>query len=302
MRRLAPFLVVLLLCSRVSAQGTATAEGTRLLWKLAPGMKLAIEMEQAMNQQMQIAGNNMETKSNTTTWMSWMVKSVDKQGTAIVESTITRVLMTVDAPMAGETTYDSDTKEEPQGIAANLASIFKPMIGVPLIQTQNALGEIVSVEIPDGALKGFEATPVGGMGKPKDMFEQMTKNASMAFPDKDLEIGTEWERSAEMASPVGKIEVKNKYTYAGPVEQEGRTLHRINVDIEMQFKAEENALGARIAVTDQDTAGALFFDAEAGLLDHSEVEQDVTMQISAAGQEFQQKMKQLIKTKFTKVE
>ena len=67
----------------------------------------------------------------------------------------------------------------------------------------------------------------------------------------------------------------------------------------MNFPAEPNDMGVLIKVTEEDTTGTLYFSQQKGQLMKSEVDQDMTMNITAAGHEIVQKMEQKVTATFS---
>ena len=294
-RSIAFWLVAFALTTGNATAQEADSKGYNLKWKLDPGKKLTIAMEQDISMEMTIGGQKVNTTTKSQTWMGFDVTEVNDDGNTVVESTLQRVKMSMNAPQLGDITYDSDSGDEPTGIAAQLASAFTPMLKVPFKQVMKTSGEVVSVDIPEDALKG-----VKGPGAPtKEMLEQLSRNASLQFPSDYVQIGQKWTNESEMTTPVGRLKVANEYTYAGPVEVGGKKLHQVDVVVSMDFGEGENQLGAKIEVVEQNTKGQLFFDNEAGHLDHSEIDQNMTMNISVVGQKTVQKITQKSKAVFS---
>ena len=158
----------------------------------------------------------------------------------------------------------------------------------------NSTGKILDIEIPQSIRDTLAGT---GMA---DLIETSSKNATLAFPAEPLKLEDHWTVDTESETPAGKVTIKSTYTYKGTVTKNNKELHHFDVDIEMAFG--ENPMGATIEITEQEANGALYFDAEAGRIDHSEVDQDVKMTISAGGMTMNQVLKQDVKLTFKEVE
>ncbi len=288
------------LCCTADAQ-TATAAGSDLRWKLATGQKLQIEIQQQMNQEIEIAGNPTKTSTNTSTWIDWEVKEPDKDGNAQVESKVSRIVMNMDAPMVGKVTIDTQSEQEAAGMAKMIEDALKPVVGVPMTQTMNTRGEILDIQIPEDAQAGLEESSMPPMGSPADMVKQMARNAAIVFPEGALGVGQTFNSTSEAKTPMGTIKTTHEYTYRGETEFEHRKLHKFDVDMKLQFEGGENAMNAKFDVLEQNSTGTLYFDAEAGHLDSSEITQNMTVNISVAGQVLAQKMKQNMKMKVTEL-
>jgi hypothetical protein len=283
------------------AQGTATATATdaKLRWKFTKGKKYRLEMKQDMTQNMMMQNQPMETSNKTTTYMTWEVVDVDEAGTAAIESKVERMTMAMNTPM-GQFDIDTDEKEDPPGMGAQIAASIRPMIGVTFSQNMDTRGKISDVVIPEGALAGMK-NQMGGMGMSADQLKEMTSKVSPVFPEEDMEIGKSWNQVSESNSPVGTIEVDNTYKYEGTTTVGDELVHRIGIVTKMAFPAEPNEMGMMIKVTEQDTKGTLYFSQTKGQLMKSEVDQDMTMNITAAGHDIVQKMKQKVTATFTEV-
>lgn len=292
-------LIILPLASLAAAQ---TATASDLAWKFTNGQKLQIEINQQMHQEIQIAGNPNKSSTDTSTWITWEVKDVDESGNAKVESIVSRVLLNMDAPMVGKVTIDTQSDEQPSGMAKMISDTLKPMVGVPMTQTMNARGEILDMQIPEEALKGMQQPGMPAMGSPAEMIKQMAKSAALIFPEGGVTVGQKFTSTSEAKTAMGAITTTNEYTYQGEEEKDDRMLQKFDVVTNVKFGGGDNAMNAKFDVTEQTSDGTLYFDAEAGRLDSSEVHQVMKVKISVAGQELDQQMNQKVTTKVTEVE
>ena len=120
---------------------------------------------------------------------------------------------------------------------------------------------------------------------------EMMQKISPVFPAKPLQEGDSWNAKSEVKTPVGSMKVDSKYTYEGPVQIDGKELHSIKVEMEMDFEAPEG--GPAIKFGDQSSTGVMLFDNDQGRLVRSDVEQTFTLKVEAApGQVLEQKITQ----------
>ena len=288
-----------LLCT-ATASAQATATEAQLKWKFKEGQKYQLKMEQEMTQSMEIQGQPMNTSNNTTTYMTWLVTEVDEGGNASITSTIDRMTMKMNAPMMGNVDIDTDNDEQPAGMAAQIKSAIQPLIGAEFKQKMSPQGEVTDVQIPDGTVADTPG-PTGQMGMNSKQISEMASKVSPKFPTGNVKIGQSWNDKSVSDSPVGQIEVANDYVYEGTTMIDDRLTHRIAVDTRMAFPAGPNAMGMTIKVGEQNTKGALFFDADKGQMVKSEVDQDMVLNIGAAGHDIVQHMKQKVRATFTEV-
>lgn len=282
-----------LLCFLVVSAPSAFAQSVNLQWKWNAGDKLVVESEQDIEMTMTVGGQEMQTTNTTTSWMTWEVEKIDDNGNGVVNTVIDRIVMDMVTPM-GNMNYDSsegDTGGNPQ--LEMIAESLKPMIGAATTQTMSTRGEVVAFEMGEGVKESLDA--MGG-GQTGEMFEQISKNASLEFPEGSLTVGDSWDKSVTTNSQAGNVSVNTTYTYQGEVSVEGQKFHKFDVDVKMDFAQ------PMITIDEQSAKGELFFDAEAGRIDHSRVEQDVKMTISQGGQEIKQNLKQIATFSFKPVD
>ncbi|MEL6108788.1 MAG: hypothetical protein AAFU85_22500, partial [Planctomycetota bacterium] len=188
-RYILPIVVAFLCFGTLRAQ-----DGVQLQWKFNQGDKLLFEMEQAMEMEMSIAGNDIRNSSTTKTWMSWDCTGL-KDGIATIETTIDRMAVDSLTPV-GLVKFDSDDKEDsPQ--AAQIGQNVRGLIGKPMTQTMKPSGEILEVDL--GEVKA-ELGNLGGMPM-ADMVKQMSKQATLNFPEKPLKVGDKWNFVMKTPSP-----------------------------------------------------------------------------------------------------
>ena len=243
-----------------------------------------------MEMKMSIAGNNIRNGNTTKTWMTWECADVT-DGIASIESTIDRMTMDMVTP-SGPIQFDSDNKEDsPQ--AAAIGQSVRGLIGKKMTQTMNDRGEVLKVEL------GEAGEAIGNLGGPQmsEMVKQMSKQASLTFPEKALKVGDSWNEVADTPSPAGQVRVTRTFTYKGMGAAERKNLHHFDVDLKMEFTAPPG--GAQVDVVEQSTKGNLYFDEAEGRVVDSEVLQNVKMRISTGGQQIDQTLNQTIKMKIT---
>lgn len=271
----------------------AQSDGVKLSWKFTEGQKYNVDMIQKMGVEMNLGGNPVKTQTSNNSYMTWNVTEMKADGGAIVNTTIDRMTLSVEGPM-GNVQFDSNDEEDAAGQAEQMAKMLRPMIGVQMSQTMQENGEITEVNIPDAVKTVMQAAGPNGA----DMLGTMSKNATLQFPDKPLQIGDSWSKTIETKSPAGKMTIDNTYTYQGLGMEDTRPLHQFDVEMKMAFAEGTGPAGSTITILNQDTDGKLFFDAEKGRIDHSSVKQNVQMNISVAGQNLQQTLTQDIQMHF----
>jgi hypothetical protein len=95
------------------------------------------------------------------------------------------------------------------------------------------------------------------------------------LPKSSVQPGDTWEDAFELDAPSGKLRVTSTYTYRGPARLEDHAVEQIDVATVVAPVADKPA-SAPAAKLSQDYSGTLYFDAAAGRLVRSELEQTRT--------------------------
>ncbi len=244
-----------------------------LRWKLKPGETLRYVMEQ-MTETSDKAGaqESKVTLSQTINW-GWAVKEVGPDGVADLNLTIDRIRTKIASPI-GVFAYDSDDKQEPQGlIAAGLVPFLKALVGAPFTVKMSPQGELSDVKIPERLLQAIrEAGPAGGGGAnifSEEGLRSMITEVSLALPKEDLGKGKSWTRRIKIPSPFGDTTVEKVYTYQGPDPSAGPDVERI--DLETKVETPPPPEGAAFKINALERKGTFFFDNAAGRLARSQL-------------------------------
>jgi hypothetical protein len=290
--------VVFSICgvAHAGAQQAATDAGTMLRWKFSAGQQFDVVIQQDTTQKMSLPAQEMNVSNEMTTTIKWVIKSVDADGAANIVQTINRVQMSIDSPQ-GKINYDSND-EEHEAKATQMATMFSPMIGVEIEQMMNDRGEILDVVFPDEALAGAKSNPLAAQMMTPEAIKEMTAKASPILPAGPAAVGQVWSKTGTSTTPIGDVSLKSTYTYEGK-SPTNPALDLIRISMEMDFQPAESAFSPQIDVKEQDNAGTLMFDVANGYLTASELVQDMTMQIQAAGQNIDQNIKSTTKMTVT---
>ena len=274
-----------LCCALISALGIgllapAAQAAVKLRWKFQPGKKVNYTMKMDMTQVMEIGDMPVGSKVSQRMDMTWEVKEVSEDGTAVMEQTIDRVRMEIVPAMVDPVPikYDSQSKEQEPG-AEMLAPIFSAMVGQPFALTVTPLGEIKEVKLPPEMMAAMkEANPAVGAMFTEDSMKEMMSRSMISFPP-EVEPGQKWNAEMEMANPLlGKQIVTTNYQYVGPEDRNGHKVEKVDVDVEMRFDANPDSQGT-VTLSDQSGKGVIYFDNEQGLPLETEVKSEMTMEI-----------------------
>jgi hypothetical protein len=267
-------------------------------WKFEQGQSNRYRMNQTMNMSMVVGGNDVTNNIKQIIDMSWTVREIGDDGSAILDQKIDRMRMTIEAG-GQKVDVDSAAKEEPKNQAAMLAPMLKAFTAKPFKVTMTPQGKITEVEVPEEMVEALKNTPgaaaLGDMATPEG-FKKMVTQAAFAMPEK-LEPNDQWTQKMEMQLPgIGKQIAETTYKYEGPKEIDGNEYEVFTPSLDIRYEGGATAVN----VDDQKSTGQILFDREAGRLESSELKQNMTLTLSAGGQSIEQKLEQTIEMKWVK--
>ena len=84
--------------------------------------------------------------------MSWHVDDVSDSEFTVTQ-VIERIKLSTSNPFMGDVEYDSDSAEELEGPAAQIAGALESLVGLKMVQTLNTRGETIKTEVDDPPLR-----------------------------------------------------------------------------------------------------------------------------------------------------
>jgi len=286
------FLLPLLVCL-ITFHANRTSPAEELRFKFKKGEKFKIKIEQDVSTKQSVGGFDAETPMKMISDISWEIEDVN-QDTYRIAQTIDRMQMSLEIPVLGKVKFDSNSDAN-EGIAADMATAMKPMIGVKIVQDMDSRGKVSNVKIPEKALKELAANPLLKQMFNEDSLKQMFGQSSVVLPEKEVKKGDVWKHDMQVKSPIGLMKLNNEYHYDGRDDQ---GLDKLLIQTETTIEADaDSPLGVKINIKEQDTSGVIMFDNKLGHLTSSEVKQKMVMTVTAQGQEINQTISS--KTKMT---
>lgn len=281
----APLALLVLLAGATDAR---SAEPLR--WKFAKGQVHNYTVSQTMKTKSEINGQTVETSSTQKMTMTWEVKDVDAQGNASMEQTIRRVVMEVGSPQ-GKVGVDTESKEAPEGPAAQLKTMFGALVGTPIKVKMTPRGEFSDVVIDPKMFETFKnmGGPMGNMFNEKAL-KEMTTQATLVLPEKALAKGDSWNSSKKLELPIGIMVMDNTYTLESPSPAGAE---KIGVKVKMEIQPKPDS-PIEVKIASQDVVGGYDFDNKAGVLASSNVQQKVQMLIKVQGMEIVQNLENAV--------
>jgi hypothetical protein len=271
-----------------------------LAWKFEPGLTNRYQMVQQMNIDMNVpnvgdVSTGMEQKLD----MSWTVESVEADGSAVLKQKLDRIRMTMELPGgAGKSEFDSASGMPAEGQAALMAPLLKAMTAEPFTVHMKPSGEVTDVTVPAGLAKELENMPgagmLGEMATPEGL-KKLVQQSSFKLPEK-LEDGTTWSTKLEIENPMtGPQIATTTYAYEGPREVDGVQMEAFLPELTITFGEGGQA---QVEVQEQKSSGEILFNREAGRLESSNIEQQMSLKIAIQGQEIEQQLKQTVTMKW----
>jgi hypothetical protein len=277
----------------------AEGAGTELRWKFQKERPYRFEMSQDLEVGVETPdGRSVNTKVKQRMGMTWAIRELKPDGSAVMTQTIGRIKIDIEGP-AGRYELDSDRKDAnaQEGPLALIGKLYDALVGTPIEVTISARGETLSVKVPDKVAEATKqggpiAQALGGAFTEKG-FRQLMEQSSIVLPEKPVTAGATWQqkRSIETAG-LGPLEVDTTYRLKGDAPGKPGVVE-IDSDSTMVYHPREGA-PFEIKVKSQEIKGAVLFDNEAGCLRRSEVNQKMVQDITGAGQSIHQTIKQSV--------
>lgn len=283
-------------CSLLLA-AASSARAAEVVWKFTPGLTNRFQMSQETKVTKTGAGGDMSVDSVLTIDMSWTVKEVKPDGSAVLEQRIDRMRMSHKSGDGVQSEVDTKSEEPPQGLAAMAWPLLKAVTGNVFTVTMTPRGEVTDVIVPEAVAEALKNQPgaaqMGELASPEG-FKKTVGQVSFVLPER-LEVGKEWTRTTEANLPlVGTQTAVTTYKYEGPVETEGVKLEKFSAKVDVSFAGGE----VKVEVPSQESSGEVLFNGGEGRLEQSKITQVTNLKITAAGQVVEQKIEQTIGVKW----
>ncbi len=290
------YVVWMLAAAALSWLAAIASAAEPLRWKLKVGDKLNYHTTQDMTMRIDAgAAGQMVTTFHQTVDMTWNVERLTEDGSAVIEQSIDRVTMSMTAPKGPAFEYDSDAEGPAVGMAAMIAPMFDAMTEGKFEITMTPRGEVRDIKLPQNVLDALKYSPgaavMGDMATAEGL-QQMLMQRAIVLPEESPVQGESWPNTATLNNPmVGKQTVETSYRYEGMKDVDGVNLAVFRPSIKMEFEGDQMA---QMKITEQQSDGEVLFNQEAGRLDSMALHQMTKMDVTIAGQTFQQQIDQLI--------
>ena len=242
-----------------------------------------------LKQTLSIMGQNIDTANERTITAKTDVSKPDSDGTVTYSTKYSAYESTISLPGGIKLEFDSNGENTPQGTQLDF---LLPALAVLAKSTTTIFfdknGGIMSVELKSEGLDALDVQAKAMLGEDIDS-DVLKKNAQSElddFNDKPVKIGDSW--AAETTLDLGqgaRFELTSNQKYVGTVQQDGKTLHKVEIKYtEVDFGQPAAGPGAP-AVTESDLeiiagTSTLLFDAEKGRVVTSKFNLEVSGEIT----------------------
>ena len=231
--------------------------------------KTTIHTEAKTNQTLTLAGMDIETKSTTFLVMTKSIGKRTDEGSLPVVEKISVMQTDVGLPGGLRIEFDSanpDKKAE-NPLLEPLMERLRVTFKTPVTTILDEKYKVAAIKLPEGLADSLDDAN-------KSLFdpEKRKKAAEQArsyLPDGPVKPGDSWDRSIDADFGGGQtMAFRMKYSYAGTVEQDGRTLDKISGKAtDVSYSVGENSAGLKVTKSDlkvTESDETILFDRERG--------------------------------------
>jgi hypothetical protein len=241
------------------------AAETTLRWKLPPGERLSLTVEQQTTSAVTAVGRTTTTQIDLTMTLDWHVTAAtDEQIT--LRQALRRVRFRMDSPNVGRVTYDSADRSRPIGQAREVAAAIAPLLEGEVEIVMSPRGNVLEAR-PIGEAAQRLAAGEGDAAAPlsRQRIEQLLRQPLALLPEGPVNAGDTWQRETELTTPLGPAQQTTTYKYLGPPEEQpaGGDVHVI--ETHSQLLPPMPAAGApKLTLKSHEQAGTVRFSPALG--------------------------------------
>ncbi|MFM9114635.1 MAG: DUF6263 family protein [Planctomycetota bacterium] len=238
--------------------------------KLPENTAYATANRQKVTQAMTIAGMKQDTSSEQNSVVRNRIGKRDPDGSVTVISDIRQLQAQLKIPTIGDVTFDSVNPDK--ATESPLTPLLKAVATMEWKSTYDRNHSVTSVNGHDKALESLDGPLRDGVKKryEPDYLRSIANDALNRIPTKPIKVGDSWEQTSIVRlDSAQSLTFTKKYTYRGTVNQEGKTLDKIEVSTTAVKLEIEGAAGVPLKLIKSNlkigkSSGALFFDRQLG--------------------------------------
>jgi len=242
-----------------------------------------------VKQTMSIMGQDLDTASVRKVTAKTAVSKPDSAGNVTYSSKYSAFENKLTLPGGVEIEFDSNGENTPPGTQLDfmlplLTALSKST--TTIVYDKN--GDVIKMEVKAAGLDTLDGQAKAMLGGEldSDALTEKAQNALDEFHDKPVKVGDSWESGTTLDLGQGAVfELTSSQKYVGTVQQDGKTLHQVEIKYtEVDFEQPAATPGAP-AVTESDLeiitgTSTLLFDAEKGRIVTSKLNLEVAGEIT----------------------
>lgn len=256
--------------------GTAAAEAVKFERRYEPGSKYQATRTMHVEQSLVLAGMNIDTSMEQDLVATSEVGERNADGSIEVTDTITAIRSVMDLPNGIQLEYDSENPvaESPDSSLDFITEMLDATVGVSWTKVVGEDGEVKEVKVAENDrldnLSPLAAEMMRGQFEPERMLKAENQERKM-LPSNAVEVGEFWDAQLELPLGSGQsLKVDYRFEYAGPVEEGGKTLHKIkstatSAELVMDGSSQSPATIEESDLEVESSDGFSLFDAERGM-------------------------------------
>jgi hypothetical protein len=243
-----------------------------LRWKIADNETLTTTARTKVEQTLSIAGQDLETKTETTLVVSTVSGKRSPDGTIGRTSKIESLKSDLSLPGGVVIEFDSSKPVEPQGTQYDV--LLDLMQVVAKTNSTSVCGDdnrVISIDVDRSSHENLDDTVKQLIKGPfdSDYLKEASNNDLDQIPSKPIKEGDTWTLTKTVRLEAGQsLTFTTRYEYAGTVDRDGKALHKITYTSTEVSYGQENPSGPA-KVTDSDlkiesSDGTILFDSNLG--------------------------------------
>jgi hypothetical protein len=238
--------------------------------KLAENTAYATANRQKVTQSMTIAGMKQDTSSEQNSVVRNRIGKRDADGSVTVISDIRQLQAQLKIPTIGDITFDSVNPDK--ATESPLTPLLKAVATMEWKSTFDRNNSVTTIAGQDKSLESLDGALRDGVKRryEPEYLRTAANDLLNRIPTKPIKVGESWEQTSTIRlDSAQSLTFTRKYTYRGTVNQDGKTLDKIDV-LTTAVKLEiEGAAGVPLKLIKSDlkigkSSGSLFFDRQLG--------------------------------------
>jgi hypothetical protein len=272
---------------------SASLERVKLEFKHKEGSSTTLKTTSKVDQVLTVAGQNLETKANSTVTLTNTVGKRAADGRLGIEQRVDALTIQLALPMGGSLEFDS-ANPAPQSDNPRMQAridAYKARVGSSHTIVLGKDNEVIAVEGTEKVLE--KASPAAaeilrGEIKP-DIAKRNAEQGFGIFPKEPVDIGDVWTRNSITRIGGGQMKFETRFEYLGTENKGGLNLDRIatsafGVTYTMDPDAPTQLKITRSDLKIESSKGAILFDRSRGQTFESSsttrIAGDLTMEIN----------------------